>query len=183
MFRSVDDYNVCSRCLSAKQQGALRFERRGRALSPRGSGSDYIPSRERWRRIKRDVDNYYMLTTDEEIAEANSNKKYEHKLHKSRKARFRNPGYIYLLKAENGYYKIGRARDMETRMTTIKRQYPIRIDVLHYFACDDYVKAETYLHRQFQDKRMDMTEWFKLNGDEEEWIMSLDAETMSGVLS
>ena len=72
-------------------------------------------------------------------------------------------GFIYLVQAENGLCKIGRAKDVEARRAGIERDIPIKIIILHSFASKDYIKVERYLHNQYADRRIKY-EWFNLDG-------------------
>ena len=46
-------------------------------------------------------------------------------------------GYVYLLMSANGYYKIGRAKDTGTRLSSIQRSFPIEIELVHCFRSQD----------------------------------------------
>jgi len=82
-------------------------------------------------------------------------------------------GYVYLLRSENGYYKIGRAKDMGIRLSSIQRSFPVEIKMVHCFATRDYVGAETHLHRRYSEYRMDLCEWFSLPNWAIEYITSI----------
>ena len=71
-------------------------------------------------------------------------------------------GYVYLLESSNGYYKIGRAREVGARLSTIQRSFPVEIKLIHCFRTTDYVSAEKYMHRRYSEYRLDKCEWFSL---------------------
>jgi len=80
-------------------------------------------------------------------------------------------GFVYLMCSENGYYKIGRAKDVKRRLDGLVRQFPIRIEVEHRIACLDYCQVEGFLHEKFAEKRV-QHEWFKLDPQDVDWIKS-----------
>ena len=75
-------------------------------------------------------------------------------------------GYIYLLKAETGLYKIGRSRTPKIRISQITKAIaPFEIDVIHTAFYDDCIKAEAELHEKFKHRRK-RGEWFELLDEE-----------------
>lgn len=81
-------------------------------------------------------------------------------------------GYIYLLKAENGLFKIGRSKNPDLRFGDVSRQSPLRVDLVHCFYAEDYVDAEAYLHSKYADRR-EVGEWFALSLEDVDWIKSI----------
>lgn len=84
----------------------------------------------------------------------------------------RSTGSVYLLQSENGYYKIGIAKNIESRLVGVRSRFPIRIDLVHSIKSRDYRQVENFLHRKFLDKRAER-EWFKLDPGDVRWFMSL----------
>lgn len=84
-----------------------------------------------------------------------------------------NNGYVYLMQSGNGYYKIGISTNIEQRIYGIKRQFPVKIEVVHYFACYEHRKVEKYLHNKYSSKRIEY-EWFQLDTKDIEWIKSIN---------
>lgn len=75
-------------------------------------------------------------------------------------------GYVYLLKAENGLYKIGRSRTPDVRIRDItKAVAPFDIKIIHTAFYPDCYKAESDLHKLFREKRR-RGEWFELSNEE-----------------
>lgn len=71
-------------------------------------------------------------------------------------------GYVYLLgNAELGYYKIGKARIIDRRVSRISPLLPFPIQLIHSIACEDAHFIETLWHDHFADVRT-YGEWFKL---------------------
>lgn len=85
------------------------------------------------------------------------------------------PGYIYLLRAPNGIYKIGRRKRGSNRMAAYQTHAP-GTELIHEVYVSDMVWAETYLHRAYASLRHgDTKEWFDLNEDHVRWIKSLES--------
>lgn len=82
-------------------------------------------------------------------------------------------GHVYLLKAEHGYYKIGKAKSDKRRVAQIEPAVPIEIEHLHSIECVDRHQTETWLHKRFQSKRL-KGEWFALTPDDVHWITRID---------
>lgn len=82
------------------------------------------------------------------------------------------PGFVYLLKADNGYHKIGYTKDPKSRAKTFGIQLPFEVAFECLIKSDDMVKLETELHQRFADKRTE-GEWFKLDKSDVEYIKGL----------
>lgn len=70
-------------------------------------------------------------------------------------------GYVYLIKADNGMYKIGKTQNLNRRIFEFGVKIPMRTELLHSFESDDYTAAEDALHRKYAEFR-DHGEWFAL---------------------
>jgi hypothetical protein len=81
-------------------------------------------------------------------------------------------GFVYLLKSSNGYHKIGKAKRVNDRLSSWKRFFPVRIDLVCYLACHDRAMVENLLHKKFWKKRVE-GEWYKLDKDDVAWIKGL----------
>lgn len=81
-------------------------------------------------------------------------------------------GYVYLMRSGNGYYKIGISKNVKSRAWELNRQFPIQIEVVHQFACNDYRKVEKFLHDKYSTQRAQY-EWFVLETADVQWIMSV----------
>lgn len=84
-------------------------------------------------------------------------------------------GYVYLVKADNGYYKIGRTVDPSDRIRTFGIKLPFRVEYEHVIKTDDMVGLERGLHEQFADKRAD-GEWFALSDEDVRYIKLLGGD-------
>lgn len=80
-------------------------------------------------------------------------------------------GYVYILAAENGMFKIGKSRKPKIRIGTIQTASPVRISVYRVFKSSEYSHMEQHLHELFADFRK-LGEWFALT---EEELATIDA--------
>lgn len=81
-------------------------------------------------------------------------------------------GHVYLIRAENGLYKIGKAKKVSERMKPFSVSFPMKWELLYSFKCGDYTYAEELLHAKYADKR-DVGEWFRLTADDVEYIKAI----------
>ena len=81
-------------------------------------------------------------------------------------------GYVYLIRAENGLYKIGKAKNVNARMKPFRVDFPMKWELIHTIKSNDYGAAEGGLHKTFADKR-DVGEWFRLSPDDVAFITGL----------
>lgn len=88
------------------------------------------------------------------------------------KQRKQETGHVYLIKSSEGYYKIGRSKNVQQRISTLGVQLPFDIEVLHTIKSDDYRLLETELHELFAPKWV-RGEWFALSPDDIEYIKGL----------
>lgn len=81
-------------------------------------------------------------------------------------------GYVYVLEG-GGFCKIGRTVDVDTRVEQLKIQLPFEVSLVHYIPCSDYVAAEKRLHEELGEYRVN-GEWFKLDKDKFDWLLSIE---------
>ncbi len=82
------------------------------------------------------------------------------------------PGFIYLIRGENGFWKIGYAANPYNRQKTFNVKLPFDVTFEHLIPTNDMTKAEQQLHAQFAFKRV-RGEWFDLSEEDIAWIKSL----------
>lgn len=70
-------------------------------------------------------------------------------------------GYIYIVKAGNGLYKIGHATRVEKRI----RKLPFEVELIHSIDADNVLQAEKMLHYRYR-KFLVGGEWFQLSSKE-----------------
>jgi predicted GIY-YIG superfamily endonuclease len=83
-----------------------------------------------------------------------------------------NSGFIYILKSSNGYYKIGRAKEVNVRVAAWKTVFPIKIKLVNSFACKNRMAVENALHNKYAKKRLER-EWYKLEKEDVNYLMSI----------
>lgn len=85
-------------------------------------------------------------------------------------------GYIYVLRADNGRCKIGRARLIDDRVYQLGIVLPYDPELVCAVKVDDYVAMEKELHELFMDAGKHVKgEWFELNEADIEYIKALGA--------
>lgn len=71
------------------------------------------------------------------------------------------PGYIYIIKADTGHYKIGRSKNVPGRMKLFTVNLPFKFEIINHFPCEDMTETEKDLHGIYYNKRVN-GEWFSL---------------------
>jgi hypothetical protein len=79
--------------------------------------------------------------------------------------------------AENGLYKIGKAKNVSTRMQPFSVHFPMKWDLVYSFKSNNYSHAEELLHAKYADKR-DVGEWFRLTDADVEYIKGIKDGTL-----
>jgi nucleoside 2-deoxyribosyltransferase len=82
-------------------------------------------------------------------------------------------GFIYLIRADTGEYKIGRAKNVDQRLASFGgAKHPFKWEVIHTIEVSDACAAERHLHRLYERRRVN-GEWFVLNNEDVEFIKSI----------
>lgn len=173
-FRNVDNNKICKHCSikeARKVASKIKLVLYKSTLRPEIVSTDKVMRKEDWFYIRRLIDNFYASVTYEDIDWMNKEKD----LNRTDTGKRIVSGFVYLMQADNGYYKIGRSIDVDFRNKQHMRDYPLVITVLHSFFCKDYVKAETHLLRMFSDKKL-QGEWFALEKADVDFIMNITDE-------
>lgn len=82
-------------------------------------------------------------------------------------------GYVYLLRADNGTWKIGKTVNPHSRKKTFGVKLPFQVEFEHLIECGDMTKLEKELHSMFAEKRLRGSEFFALTPDDVEKIKKL----------
>ena len=82
------------------------------------------------------------------------------------------PGFVYLLGAPQGRYKIGKARHIPTRLTQLAPALPFAVTLEHSIPCEDYTGAEQAMHSRFAPRHLH-GEWFALTEEDVAWIKDI----------
>ena len=85
-------------------------------------------------------------------------------------------GFVYLLKAVDGSYKIGKTLNPKSRKKTFDVRLPFKVDYVHTIETDDMHALEKALHLRFADKRLRGSEFFSLTPDDVQFIVSLGSK-------
>ncbi len=83
------------------------------------------------------------------------------------------PGEVYLVRADNGLYKIGRSANAASRIKTLTVQLPYGIELIHVIKTEDTVGLERRLHTHFAALRK-RGEWFELSADDVAWLLAFE---------
>ncbi len=68
---------------------------------------------------------------------------------------------IYLIRAENGLVKVGRATAPKQRFSAIRVASPLPLELIHVAVVEDAQGVEAALHEEFADRRSH-GEWYRL---------------------
>jgi len=139
-----------------------------------------IPSLETWQEIAAEVAKFYSQVTNAEIDAYNlETLREQQKVQQGHRApstnhkrRHAKSGYVYLLRADNGLYKIGKTTCLDRRITELSIKLPYELELIHAVESDNIDVLEQLLHEQFADKRV-RGEWFALSARDVEFICSL----------
>lgn len=88
------------------------------------------------------------------------------------KARDRS-GFVYLIQAPDGSFKIGRSKNVRDRVKTFNVKLPFDVEFLHLIETEDMYALEKSLHRRFASKRLRGSEFFQLSSRDVDYICSL----------
>ena len=92
-----------------------------------------------------------------------------------REPKRRDYGFVYLLKADNGFYKIGRTKSLDDRIKQLEIASPHELELILVIETDNCRNIEESLHLRFDDKRS-RGEWFELSEADVEYIKGLGAQ-------
>ena len=84
------------------------------------------------------------------------------------------PGYVYLLRSNTGYYKIGRTKDPDNRLKVFGVKLPFEVGFAALIQSSDMVQMEKDLHELYEAKRVN-GEWFDLSPEDVEYIKGLQS--------
>ncbi len=145
------------------------------AITDQGS---ILPTLEEMERIIERIYRFYDATSPEEI-EAHNQERLAELLPSERREprpkpeRVAKPGYIYLIRASNDLYKIGRSINVANRLRNLQTSSATPLTLVHSFPSDDMEQAESRLHTEFAYARTH-GEWFLLSVDDVNYITSLE---------
>ena len=62
------------------------------------------------------------------------------------KATLPRPGYVYIIKADSGHYKIGKSIRPDKRVGEFTLQLPFKVEIIQVIKCKNYTESERRLH-------------------------------------
>jgi len=74
-------------------------------------------------------------------------------------------GHVYLLRADNGFYKIGQSKVLDDRIKQLAVQLPYELELICAIQTVNPIGLEEELHTRFREKRK-RGEWFNLDEDD-----------------
>lgn len=84
-------------------------------------------------------------------------------------------GFVYLMKASNGLYRIGKSKDPSMRLSDHQsKNRDVKLEIVHLISCDNYHAAELMLHSRFENQRIGRKEWFRLTDENVECIKAIE---------
>lgn len=89
-------------------------------------------------------------------------------------------GWVYLIEADNGLYKLGRSDDVWSRFGALSTENAAHLTLRHAIYTADYVASEGWLHKQFAAKRHH-GEWFRLQPEDIDWFCQLVDGALDGI--
>ena len=114
------------------------------------------------------LETYDMYGFDDEWVHKENEKAIDKEFRKLGEIREKQPDtFIYLMKDEiNGFIKIGRAKNPESRERTLQSEKPT---IKLIYKCKGFVSDETLLHKKYKKYRL-RGEWFRLTNEQIEEI-------------
>jgi hypothetical protein len=145
------------------------------------SDSGRVLSREEATELVMQIMHFYECHSDDEIAGLNGSSQREHDQSLAPRKSVElngvdiNPrsGYVYVLRADNGLFKIGRTSNPNIRLTTLGIKLPYALTIVVILATNDMHALESDLHERFASKRK-KGEWFDLGPDDIKFVEGLD---------
>lgn len=138
----------------------------------------FILTKEEYKDIRRDLDEFYRLTSDEEIKSHNDERMRvfagggeQPEQEQVTKKTSQSPGHVYVIKSVN-LYKIGRTGDMEKRMKSFERSLPHGFEMICSWYTTDTRTEEAEMHSILAEKRV-TGEWFALGDDDVDFLSSM----------
>ena len=90
-------------------------------------------------------------------------------------------GYVYLMRINNEYCKIGYARDVRDRAAIFQIGTPYKIEVLHMISSHYAPRLESLLQNRFADRWV-VGEWFKLSEEDISIIRAIESPVTAAEL-
>lgn len=115
---------------------------------------------------------YQKRVEKEEKQEEERRKRHAEEKRQKKENPTKKEGYVYLVGADNGLFKIGKSKNVDGRVMEFGVKLPVKTWLVHSFKSNQYDKAELTLHEVFKEKRSH-GEWFALDKDDVEYVVSI----------
>ena len=171
----VNKHGLCYKCSKKdKAPGPIMFASFMHEWAPINSYGKVL-SRTSWKRIKKKVEDFYKYVPPSDYRIWNVSV-----AERRRRAKTPAPseGSIYLIKSENGYYKIGRtSRGVELRKEEHEMDYPMKLRLVHSFKSSTVKRDERRLLNSFKESNL-RGEWFELDYHDVAWFSDIEDYSM-----
>lgn len=81
-------------------------------------------------------------------------------------------GFIYIARSDTGHIKIGLSKHPFQRIKHFDTIMPVKVDMIHFFPCDNPSEAEKLLHKHYEYYRT-TGEWFDIPEGMESMLLSI----------
>jgi len=89
-------------------------------------------------------------------------------------------GWVYLIQADNDLCKIGHTDNVQIRFSNLATMNAAGLSLRHTIYAINRMNAESWLHKQFRNKRHH-GEWFRLTNEDIAWISDLKDGALDGI--
>jgi len=161
---------VCRKC-NHRLTRKIKLIPRNKTLVPLDARTGKILDRASWFGLQAKVKQFYLHHSDKKINDENVSRSAT--TGRGPNVPYSRNGHVYLLRSENGYFKIGRSTDIEKRVKNLQREFPIKIVLVAAIPTESPPSLERELHGLFSEKRLSQHEWFSLNDEDVEYITGL----------
>lgn len=72
------------------------------------------------------------------------------------------PGYVYVMRTDNGFYKIGRTKYLDSRFKAVDLVVPFELELIRAYKTDDCYELERQYHKRYAKYHV-KGEWFRID--------------------
>ncbi len=154
-----------------KKEPIIGFSISSNMLIPRRR-SNRVLDHDEWVATLEKINSFYSTVSPRMIADVN---KHINLVNSTNDAihigRFPVVGFVYLLRAENGRYKVGKTINMPKRLSEIQQEYPLEIRLIAFYKTKDYSQEEERIKKLTKEYAVGPSEWRIFPPKvEQEWI-------------
>lgn len=154
-----------------KKKSIISFSVSRNMLIPRRR-SNRVLDHDEWVATLEKINSFYSTVSPKMIAAVNKHISLVNSTNDAiHIGRFPVIGFVYLLRAENGRYKVGKTINMPKRLNDIQQEYPLEIRLIAFYKTCDYSKEEERIKKLTKEYAVGPSEWRVFPPDvEQEWI-------------